>query len=146
MIWRPAAEGRQGAPRQVESVEGLTGESVTVMKTTNPRQTLRLRQRQLSLTEELQCEDCVAPTKVDLERLSVLVREALESGPPAAVKALIGSLFEVRVTSKNAIYPVYKVPAGVCEGDSKGDSGPVRAPTPMVEVSGLEPPTPTLRT
>ena len=99
-------------------------------------QALRLRERHGQLTEELECESSKVPIPSDLARLGVSVRKALECGPPGAVKALIGSLVhEVRVTGRNAIHPVFKVPTGIPGGEPGGDGGAVLMPTPSVEVT-----------
>ena len=64
------------------------------------------------------------------------VREAIATGSPAIVKELLGTLIhEIRVESRHAIQPVFRVPEGTRGGRA------VRAPSRSVEVSGLKPPT-----
>jgi hypothetical protein len=84
----------------------------------------------------------VAPTSVELTELRQRVEEAVAGRSSALVKSLLQTLVhEIRVDSRQAIYPVFRVPVG---GDHQQDA--VHAPSRSVEVSGLEPPTSTLRT
>jgi len=62
----------------------------------------------------------------------------VENGPSASVKALLQALVhEIRVDSRDAIYPTFRVPMG---GDHQLDDA-IRAPFRSVGADGLEPPT-----
>src|ERR1019366_7899311 len=69
--------------------------------------------------------------------------QAVAGGSSALVKSLLQALIpEVRVDSRQAIHPVFRIPVG---GDHQQDDA-VRAPSRSVEVNGLEPSASTLRT
>jgi site-specific DNA recombinase len=82
-----------------------------------------------------------APSAAELAELGARVRHAVDSGSPAVVKELLGALVhEVRVESRHAIRPVFRIPQVTDE------QGAVRALSRSVgaEVGaeGLEPPHP----
>jgi hypothetical protein len=67
------------------------------------------------------------------------VNEAIAEGSPAVVKSLLQALIhEIRVDSRNAIQPVFRVP--LAGNAMAGDT--VRAPSRSVDAEGLEPSTP----
>ena len=84
---------------------------------------------------------CASPE--ELATLRDRVNEAVAEGSPAVVKSLLQALIhEIRVDSRHAIQPVFRVPLA---GDAMaGDA--VRAPSRSVEVMGFEPTASTLRT
>jgi hypothetical protein len=80
--------------------------------------------------------DLTAPSPEELSALRDRVAEALVSGDPAPVKTLLQALIhEIRVDSRQAIHPIFRVPLG---GDHPEDDA-VRAPSRSVEAKGLEP-------
>ncbi|HXY27723.1 MAG TPA: recombinase family protein [Acidimicrobiales bacterium] len=82
-------------------------------------------------------ETPASPSAEDLLALRVRVQAAIADGSPAIVKQLLGALIhEVRVESRHAIRPVYRVPSG----DHVQHA--VRAPSRSVGRRGLEPLTP----
>jgi len=102
-----------------------------------------LQARCFELDAEMTAADLVAPTSVELNELRLRVEEAVASGSSALVKSLLQALIqEIRVDSRQAIHPVFRVPIG---GDHQQDDA-VRAPSRSVEVNGLEPSASTLRT
>ena len=91
-----------------------------------------------SLAEEIHEADVTAPTAEELSALRERVAEAIATGDSAPVKILLQALIhEIRVDSKEAIHPIFRVPVGV---DLSGDDA-VRAPSQLVGAEGLEPPT-----
>jgi hypothetical protein len=79
-----------------------------------------------------------APTSEELSTLREQVAEAIATGDPAPVKILLQALIhEIRVDSKEAIHPIFRVPVGV---DLSADDA-VRAPSRSVGAAGLEPTT-----
>src|SRR5664280_1470443 len=98
-----------------------------------------LRARMFELDAGIAEAELVAPTSAELRQR---VQQAVAGGSSALVKSLLQALIrEVRVDSREAIHPVFRVPVG--GGHQQDDA--VRAPSRSVEVSGLEPPTSTLR-
>ena len=66
----------------------------------------------------------------------------MAEGSAVSVKGLLQALIhEIRVDSREAIHPIFRVPLG---GDHPEDDA-VRAPSRPVEVNGLEPSASTLR-
>ncbi len=84
---------------------------------------------------------CASPE--ELAALLDRVNEAITEGSAAVIKSLLQALIhEIRVDSRNAIQPVFRVHLA---GDAMaGDA--VRAPSRSVEVMGFEPTASTLRT
>jgi site-specific DNA recombinase len=110
----------------------LSGERVKVLGS----QSTALRVRREALSDEMDEADLSAPTAEELSALRDRVAEALSSGDPAPVKSLLQALIhEIRVDSRQAIHPVFRVPLG---GDHTGDDA-VRAPSRSVGATGLEP-------
>ena len=102
-----------------------------------------LRARRQELADQMDEADLTAPTPEELSVLRERVTEAVAEGSAASVKGLLQALIhEIRVDNREAIHPIFRVPLG---GDHPEDDA-VRAPSRPVEVSGLEPPTSTLRT
>jgi site-specific DNA recombinase len=92
--------------------------------------------RCLELDSGTTANEFVAPTSVELTELCQRVEEAVAGGSSALVKSLLQALIhEIRVDSRQAIYPVFRVPIG--EGQRQDNA--VRAPSRSVEVMGLEP-------
>ena len=103
-----------------------------------------LRIHRDELLGQLEAADLQAPSDTDLADVRHDLETAIRDGSPAQVKALVHALVhEVRVEAPDAVRPVFKIPAGT---DVTTLSEAVRAPSRSVEVSGLEPPTSTLRT
>jgi hypothetical protein len=101
-------------------------------------QSTALRARREVLSDEMDEADLTAPTAEELSALRDRVAEALASSDPAPVKTLLQALIhEIRVDSRQAIHPIFRVPLG---GDHPGDDA-VRAPSRSVGARGLEPPT-----
>ena len=119
--------------------EALCGERVKELAT---RATV-LRARREELNEEMDQADITCASPEELATLRDRVNEAIAEGSPAVVKSLLQALIhEIRVDSRNAIQPVFRVPL---TGDAMaGDA--VRAPSRSVEVMGFEPTASTLRT
>jgi site-specific DNA recombinase len=112
--------------------ESICGERVKALGS----QSTALRARREVLAQELDEADLTAPTAEELSALRDRVAEAIATGDPAPVKILLQTLIhEIRVDSKEAIHPIFRVPVGV---DLTGDDA-VRAPSRSVEVKGLEP-------
>jgi site-specific DNA recombinase len=106
-------------------------------------QAVRLRARRDELLAELEAGDLGEQTEEQLVCLREDLDTAIREGSPDHVKALVHALVhEVRVEGANSLRPIYKIPAG---DKPAGLSGAVRMPSRSVEVSGLEPPTSTLR-
>lgn len=77
------------------------------------RQIADLRSRQDEFRELLANAQVRPPTPADLAALTQQLRATIQTGPAPARKALIGALVhEVRVTSRAAIIPVFRVPSG----------------------------------
>ena len=112
--------------------EALCGERVKELAT---RATV-LRARREELNEEMQQADIICASPEELGTLRYRVNEAIAEGSPAVVKSPLQALIhEIRVDSRHAIQPVFRVPLA---GDTMaGDA--VRAPSGSVEVMGLEP-------
>ena len=86
--------------------------------------------------------DLTARSPEELSALRDRAAEALASGDPAPVKTPLQALIhEIRVDSRNAIQPTFRVPVG---GDHQQNDA-VRGPSRSVEVMGLEPTTSTLQ-
>jgi hypothetical protein len=114
--------------------EALCGERVKKLAT---RVTV-LRARREELNQEMEQAGITCASPEELATLRDRVNEAIAEGSPALVKSLLQALIhEIRVDSRHAIQPVFRVPlAGdVLAGDS------VRAPSRSVGAGGLEPST-----
>jgi len=112
--------------------ETLCGERVKALGA----QSSALRARREQLADEMEEADLTAPTPEELSALRQRVTEAVENGPSASVKALLQALVhEIRVDSRDAIHPTFRVPMG---GDHQPDNA-VRAPSRSVGAAGLEP-------
>jgi site-specific DNA recombinase len=97
-----------------------------------------LRARRRDLADEMEESDHTAPTKEELSKLRDRVAEAVAEGSAAPIKVLLQALIhEIRVDSREAIHPIFRVPVGV---DISRDDA-VRAPSRSVGAEGLEPPT-----
>jgi site-specific DNA recombinase len=118
--------------------EALCGQRVKSLAA----QSTALRVRREELADEMADTSMAAPSADELTMLRQRVTEAVSEGSPGPVKALLQHLIhEIRVDSRDAIHPIFRVPLG---GDNPvGDA--VRAPSPSVEVKGLEPSASTLR-
>lgn len=120
--------------------EGICGERVRALAS----RAADLRSRQEDLNELIQGGEQPPPTPIELAELRHCVERALAAGPRANVKAFIQNLVaEIRVEARDVIRPTFRFPR---EGGPGTTRTPVRAPSGSVEVSGLEPPTSTLRT
>jgi len=96
----------------------------------------KLRLRREDLVEELEASPASGALDVDHDALRATLSQLVHAGDRSTAKALMQQLVhEVRVDSREAIWPTFRVP-----------TAPVRAVSDQVEVSGLEPPTSTLRT
>jgi site-specific DNA recombinase len=97
-----------------------------------------LRARRQDLADEMEEAALTAPTKEELSVLRERVAEAVAEGSTAPIKVLLQALIhEIRVDSKEAIHPIFRVPVGV---DISVDDA-VRAPSRSVGAAGLEPTT-----
>ena len=115
--------------------ETICGERVRDLGT----QATALRARREALADETEDVELSAPTSQELSVLRERVAEAMAKGSTASVKALLQALIhEIRVDSRDAIHPIFRLPVG---GDHQGDDA-VRAPSPSVGRRGLEPLTP----
>ena len=118
--------------------ETICGERVKALGT----RSTSLRARRQEVADEMDEADLTAPTPQELAVLRERVTEAVAKGSTASVKALLQALIhEIRVDSRDGIHPMFRVPVG---GAHHPDDA-VRVPSRSVEVSGLEPPTSTLR-
>jgi site-specific DNA recombinase len=114
--------------------ESICGERVKALGS----QSTALRARREVLAEEMDEADLTAPTTEELSALRDRVAEAIATGDPAPVKILLQSLIhEIRVDSRDAIQPIFRVPVAV---NLSGDDA-VRAPSRSVGAAGLEPTT-----
>ena len=119
--------------------EAMCGQRVKALGT----QSTSLRARRQQLADEMDEGAITAPTPEELTGLRERVAEAVSNGSPGPVKALLQALIhEIRVDSREAIQPVFRVPVGLLGTED----GAVRAPSRSVEVKGLEPSASTLRT
>ena len=99
-------------------------------------QSTALRAHRQVLADEMNEADLTVPSPEELSALRDRVAEALASGDPAPVKTLLQALIhEIRVDSRKAIHPVFRVPVG--GGHQQDDA--VRAPSRLVGAIGLEP-------
>lgn len=72
-----------------------------------------LRRRQSELEEEAAAEERPIPTAASLADAEEAIKEAIERGTPGQRKALLQALVaEIRVESREAIYPTFRLPAG----------------------------------
>ena len=118
--------------------EAICGERVKDLGT----KATALRARLFELDAEMTTADLVAPTPAELGDLRQRVEEAVAGGSSALVKSLLRALIhEIRVDSRQAIHPVFRVPVG---GGHQQDNA-VRPPSRSVEVNGLERSASTLR-
>ncbi len=115
--------------------EALCGERVKALGA----QATALRARREQLADEMDDADLTAPTAEELSVLRERVTEAVAQGSAGPVKALLQALIhEIRVDSRQAIHPTFRVPLG---GDHHPEDA-VRAPSRSVGRRGLEPLTP----
>jgi hypothetical protein len=88
-----------------------------------------LRSRRQDLADEMDEAILTAPTKEELSALRERVAEAVAEGSTAPIKVLLQALIhEIRVESREAIHPIFRVPVSV---DTSGDDA-VRAPSRSV--------------
>jgi len=114
--------------------ETICGERVKALGA----QSTALRARREQLADEMKDADLTAPTPEELSVLRERVTEAVAQGSSGPVKALLQALIlEIRVDSRDAIHPTFRVPIG---GDHQPDDA-VRAPSRSVGAAGLEPTT-----
>ena len=93
-----------------------------------------LCKRRTDLADLIAAERRYMPTEQELARLRDKVGHAIQTGPASAAKSLIrGLVAEVRVESRRAIRPMFRLPADYSPGDG------VRAPSRLVRPQGLEP-------
>ena len=97
-----------------------------------------LRSRRQDLAAEMDEADLTAPTREELSEPRERVAEAVAEGSTAPIKVLLLALIhEIRVDSREAIHPIFRVPVGV----NLSEDDAVRAPSWSVGAEGLEPPT-----
>jgi site-specific DNA recombinase len=97
-----------------------------------------LKGRQLELSDAIESQPVMGPTPAALEALRDTIRTSIASGPDTQRKALLQDLVaEVRVQSRRAIVPVFRLPL---KGPAE-PAGAVRELFRMVGRGGLEPPT-----
>ncbi|MHB1721227.1 MAG: recombinase family protein [Acidimicrobiales bacterium] len=105
--------------------EALCGERVKALGA----QATALRARREQLADEMEDADLTAPTPEELWALRQRVAEAVAQGSAGPVKALLQALIhEIRVDSRQAIHPTFRVPLG--EDHHLDDA--VRAPSRSV--------------
>ena len=112
--------------------ESICGERVKALGS----QSTALQARREVLAQEMDEANLTAPTAEELSALRDRVAEAIATGDPAPVKILLQSLIhEIRVDSRDAIHPIFRVPvsANLYRDDA------VRAPSRSVGAAGLEP-------
>lgn len=106
--------------------ETLCGERVKALG----RQSSALRARREQLADEMEDADVIAPTPEELSVLRERVAEAVAHGSAGPVKSLLqAQIHEIRVDSRQAIHPTFRVPLG---GGHHPDDA-VRAPSRSVE-------------
>ncbi|MHB8437475.1 MAG: hypothetical protein ACYDC0_16705 [Acidimicrobiales bacterium] len=89
--------------------EALCGERVKALGL----QATALRARREQLADEMEDAGLTAPTPEELTVLRERVAEAVAEGSPGPVKALLQALVhEIRVDSRSAIHPTFRVPLG----------------------------------
>src|SRR6266511_3547808 len=95
-----------------------------------------LRVRQADLRRALDVVNIQPPTPQELADLAEQVRVALSEGPTPARKRLLHALVhEVQVQSRDAIFPVFRVPGGEPPAPGRG----VRTMYGSVPTAGFEP-------
>src|SRR5664280_1179303 len=93
-----------------------------------------MRARMFELDAEMTTADLVAPTSAELNELRQRVEAAVAGGSSALVKSLLQALIHaIRVDSREATHPAFRVPVG--GGHHEDDA--VRAPSRSVEVTSL---------
>ncbi|MGO8872891.1 MAG: hypothetical protein ACLQPH_16095 [Acidimicrobiales bacterium] len=93
-----------------------------------------LRASCLEMDAELTKAELVAPTSVELSEIRQRLEESVAGGSSALVKVLLHAhIHEIRVDSRQAIHPVFRVPLG---GNHLVDDA-VRAPSGSVEVTSI---------
>lgn len=89
--------------------EEICGERVKALSA----QATSLRSRQVKLQDDIDDIDLTPVTQEQLTAVRDRVKDALADGSPALVKTLLQALIhEIRVESKDAIWPVFRVPLG----------------------------------
>ncbi len=89
--------------------ETACGERVRALST----RAAELRNRRADLTSDLDGDEPQAPSGAELAAVRLKIREAVQGGPPAVRKALVQALVhEIRVESRKAIQPVFRLPQG----------------------------------
>ena len=110
--------------------ESICGERIKALGA----QSTALRARREQLADEMEDADLTAPTPEELAALRERVTEAVAEGSAGPVKALLQALIhEIRVDSRDAIHPVFRVPL---RGDHHQDDA-VRAPSRSARSSRL---------
>ena len=107
--------------------EAICGERVKELG----RRATALRARRQELADEMDEADLTAPTSKGLAVLRERVAEAVAEGSAASVKGLLQALIhEIRVDSRDAIHPIFRIPVG---GGHRQDDA-VRAPSRFVDL------------
>ena len=89
-----------------------------------------LRARRQELADEMDEADLTAPTPKELSVLRERVTEAVAEGSAASVKGLLQALIhEIRVDSREAIHPIFRVPLGGDHPEEYAVRSPFRSPT-----------------
>ena len=114
--------------------EEVCGERVKTLAA----QATALRARRQEVADQIEEVDLTCATPEQLAALREQINQAVADGSPATVKSLLQALIhEIRVDSRHAIHPVFRVPLA---RDPQPDDA-VRAPSGLVGARGLEPPT-----
>jgi hypothetical protein len=96
-----------------------------------------LKARQLELTDAIEDQQAAGPSPDELAAIRDKIRAGFVAGPDSQRKALLQDMVaEVRVQSRRAVTPVFRLPL---QGPSR-DVGAVRELFRLVGRSGLEPP------
>jgi len=92
-----------------------------------------LRTRRQEVADQIDDVDLACATPEQLAALREQIKQALAEGSPATVKTLLQALIhEIRVDSRQAIHPVFRVPLA---RDHQSDDA-VRAPSGLVGAEG----------
>ncbi len=109
--------------------------------------TRQLTARRDELASQLDAEPAM-PRPATLRDIADHIDQIIAAGSHSQRKALIEALVaQVKITAPGRIVPVFRVPqpTGTGHADSSGEVSGVRAMTNLVELRGLEPPTPCLQ-
>lgn len=128
-------KAEQALQRYFDAFESgsLTARRLAGRKEDLEQRLAELRTQRETLQEELADKSITTPTANDVGALIASIADAMQNGTPSQRKALMQQLVsEIRVESRSAIFPTYRLPA---------PAPPVRVISGVVGRGGLEPPT-----